>query len=273
MNRPDPSDPSAETSSLQQELQALRQELREKNRVIKRQEEELKNFLYTLSHEIKTPIGAIRGFATLILEEYNGQVPPEVLDYLNRICKNVDNLEALLNDLNLLSRLNIDEDSFEEININDLVSDIILGLYGQFVFDKSFFQVQPRLPVAYGYREGLRHVFTNLITNALKYCKERVEPRIEIGCLEDEFFLKYFVKDNGIGIPASAQKKIFDMFVRVKRKKKARGTGLGLYLVRRIIQAHGGEVWVQSKPGKGATFYFTLPKPPASRAESKIARE
>ena len=139
-------------------------------------------------------------------------------------------------------------------------------MYGQYPVDASSIEIAENLSPAYGHRGSIQHVFTNLISNALKYRRERVQPKIEIGCLEDEIFLKFYVKDNGIGIPREAQKKIFNMFVRVGHKKRVHGSGLGLYIVRRIIQAHGGEIWVRSRKGVGSTFYFTLPKPPKAAA-------
>lgn len=246
-----------------QTLRELRRALRDRDRLLEQKEAELQNLLFTLTHELKTPIGAIRGFTQFILEEFDDGLPELVIDYLERIVKNVDRIEVILEDLNLLSKLNIHEDSFEVINIRDLISDILLELYGQYPIEASTVAVAEDLPAAFGHRGGIQHVFINLISNAFKYRRQRVPLQIEIGCSEDEFFLKYYVRDNGIGIPKAAQRKIFDMFVRVGSKKHVQGSGLGLYIVRRIVQAHGGEVWVRSQKGRGSTFYFTLPKPPA----------
>ena len=247
--------------SLQIQLQELKQQLRARTRELHRKEEELQHLFYMISHELRTPISAIRGFASILLEN-GSELQAESADYLRRIHKNVDRLEKIVNDLGLLSRLNINENSFEVINLQELISDILIGSYDQIRSGQVTVSIQPDLPPAYGYREGLHHVFSNLILNAIKYRKRSQPVKIDIGCLQDEFFLKYYVRDNGIGIPSAYRKSIFDMFVRAGNVKKVNGSGLGLYIVRRVIQAHGGEIWVESRVGRGATFYFTLAKVP-----------
>ncbi len=247
--------------ALLRQIQELKQQLRARTRELHQKEDELQHLFYMISHELRTPISAIRGFASILLDD-PATLATEATDYLQRIQKNVDRLEKIVNDLGLLSRLNINENSFEVINLQELISDILIGSYDQIHSGQVTVAIQPDLPPAYGYREGLHHVFSNLILNAIKYRKRSKLLTIEIGCLQDEFFLKYYVRDNGIGIPSAYRKSIFDMFVRAGNVKKVSGSGLGLYIVRRIIQAHGGEIWVESKVGKGSTFYFTLAKTP-----------
>lgn len=258
---------------LQQEVDRLKRQLKEQQRLLKAKDRELQTYLYTLSHEIKTPMISLRGFASLLLEDFRAILPQEAREYIDRIFKNVDRLETLVDDLVLLSGKHFEEKSFERIDLNDLVHEVISELNGEYACRPEWIQLADGLPAVYGYRQGIWHVFANLITNALKFRRDAVTPRIAIGFFNDELFTKFYVQDNGVGIPAKMRAKVFDMFTRAGNKSGASGNGLGLPIVRRIVEAHGGEIWLDSRMGRGTTFYFTLPNSqhtPAARAASTL---
>ncbi len=246
-------------SDLLEEVTRLRRELRRSRAALAEKENELKTYLSTLSHEIKTPIVSMRGFGALLLDQFGDSMSADGRHYLERINRNIDRLETLVRDLVLLSGFQRDEIRFETVDVAELIDDILVEYFHDDQVNSDSFAIQPDLPLVHGYREGLRHVFSNLIGNAIKYRREDIPLKVEIGCLDDELFLKFFVRDNGVGIPAAVRGKVFNMFVRAGNKKGAVGSGLGLSIVRQIITAHGGEIWVDSRQGRGSTFYFTLP--------------
>lgn len=252
--------PVDEVAAMKAEIIRLRRELKSSKRLIEQKNLDIQTHNATLSHEIRTPLISIRGFASILQNDLRDSVSEEYLHYIDRICKNVDRIESLINDILLLSRLQFDEKKFQPVDMQRLCTDILSEMQGEFRSSAPAIHIQPDLPFAHGYEDGLRHVIANLITNAIKYCRPGVDPELTIGCERDELFLKYFVADNGLGIPASARKKIFEPYHRLGQKPEVTGHGLGLTICRRIIMAHGGEIWVQSRRGKGSTFYFTLPK-------------
>ncbi len=242
-----------------EEFRRLKQELEEKDRLLAKKDEELQSYLHLLSHEIKTPIITMQGYVSLLTDMHGDILPDEAKTYLQGITNNVERLDRLVKDLLTLSGITLHCAEFTTVDLNELVDDIVIDLYSAFQFEKKTFVVQENMPKVIGNRDYLRHVYTNLLVNSIKYRKEKVPLKIEIGCSFDEIFPKFFVRDNGVGIPASARKRIFDMFARAGNKKNVSGTGIGLVIVQKAIELHGGEIWLESKKGKGTTFNFILP--------------
>ncbi|KAA3618011.1 MAG: sensor histidine kinase [Calditrichaeota bacterium] len=250
----------ATSKSIQsEEIFQLQQELIEKDKLLAQKDEELQSYLHMLSHELKTPIVTMQGYTSLLEDMFGDLLPEDGKKFLKGISNNVERLETLVKDLLTLSGIAIQHSEFTVVDINDLVDDIIIDLYGAYQFKKQPFTVQENMPKVFGHRDFLRHVYTNLLVNSIKYSNENVPLKIEIGCSFDEIFPKFFVKDNGVGIPSSARKRIFNMFARAGNKKNVSGTGIGLVIVQKIIEAHDGEIWFDSKKGEGTVFNFTLP--------------
>ncbi|MDZ7261710.1 MAG: ATP-binding protein [candidate division KSB1 bacterium] len=245
---------------LQREVDRLSQKLEAKN-------QELRQYLYLVSHELKTPIISMRGFSSLLSEYHAGNLGKEGREYLERITKNLDQMERLVDDLLEFSKIEISEEEFEEVNISQLLEEALVEL--QFLLEKEQIHliIAQGLPTIYCHRSLMVRVFTNLINNSIKYSKTSQRPEIEIGYCGEEIFHKFFDRDNGVGISPRDRDKLFQMFARLGNKKGVEGTGLGLAIVKRIIEGHGGEIWVDSQKGKGATFFFTLPK----RRSGKLA--
>jgi len=247
-----------ELSRLKHELYLQRQELKAKN-------QELHRHLQTLSHELKAPLISLRGFLALLQEYHLQGLNGEASEYLNRIHKNIDQMERLVNDVLEVSKIEISEGEYEQVEVGKALDEALAEL--RFELDK----VVPEIRLASSWptvrcnRHRLIQVFVNLLGNAMKYSQQGRRLVIEVGYLGDELFHKFYVRDNGVGIPLTGRDKLFEMFGRLGNKKGVEGTGLGLAIVKRIIQGHGGEVWVESRPGRGATFYFTLPRQSENR--------
>jgi signal transduction histidine kinase len=251
---------------LQQDVQRLAGELRRTRRLLALKDQELHNCLHAFSHEIRSPLTSIRGYASLCHEEFSGRLPAPWTEYLGRIITNADHLGSLINDMVRLSDLSLSEDSFSITSVCDLVDDLISQLRFEHRGKEFVVAVDNDMPTLLTHADSLRQIFNNLLSNAIKYSRPRATLKIRVGYLADELFHKFLVRDNGMGIPADQRQRIFTPFVRLYDKPAIEGSGLGLAIVRRLISIHGGEVWVDSHRGRGSTFYFTLPRTQACAA-------
>jgi PAS domain S-box-containing protein len=230
---------------------------------IKRRGEELENFVYVISHNLKTPIVSIQGFANLLQEELGPMLDSDHLHFLDRIQKNAALMEKMILDLLEFSRLGRSPVKFEMVNVKEVVQGVIDEMFflGK-IRDVEF--TWPRkpleLPRVYADGAGLKTIFENLLNNAVKYRRPGVPLRIEIGWEEQTRFHVFWVRDNGMGMEAGFLAKAFDLFQRGPNVGQIQGTGVGLAIVRRIVENHKGLVRLDSKPGEGTTIYFTLPK-------------
>jgi light-regulated signal transduction histidine kinase (bacteriophytochrome) len=166
-------------------------------------------------------------------------------------------MQRLINDLLLYSRVGTGRKEFTPLDCNVLLADALLSLKA--AIDESGASVtQDTLPRLYGDETQLRQLLQNLIGNALKY-RDREPPQIHVGCVRERDRWRFSVKDNGIGIDPLYAERIFAIFQRLHTTQEYPGTGIGLALCKKIVDRHGGRIWVESEPGHGATFYFTLP--------------
>jgi signal transduction histidine kinase len=243
-------------SELQNELvtrEKLIKELEAKN-------SELERFTYTVSHDLKSPLVTINGFLGYLKgDAASGNSERVELD-IQRIQDAVDKMHLLLRELLELSRIGRIMNPAEDIPFGDLVREVLEIVHGRLEERGVTVLTQPDLPAVHGDRQRLIEVLQNLVDNAAKYTGKQVAPRIEIGQYgeEDEDKLIFHVRDNGMGIPREHHERIFGLFD--KLDPKSDGTGVGLALVKRIIEVHGGRVWVESEAGMGSTFYFTIPR-------------
>ncbi len=257
-----------ENASLFSELQ---NELGERGKLIKELElknAELERFTYTVSHDLKSPLVTINGFLGYLKGDTASGNLDRVRSDIQRIQDAVDKMHLLLRDLLELSRIGRIMNPPETINIEALVNDAREIVHGRLEAQNVTIEIIPRggthqgLPAVYGDRQRLTEVLQNLIDNAAKYMGNQPSPRIEIGHQGVENGqLVFFVKDNGMGIDPEHHERIFGLFNKLDAKSE--GTGVGLALVKRIIEVHGGRIWVESQAGKGATFFFTLPASPS----------
>ena len=220
---------------------------------------ELERFTYTVSHDLKSPLVTITGFLGYLEKDAIAGNIGRVRSSVGRITMAAQKMQELLNDLLELSRIGRVINSPESVSFSEIINESLERVEGQLEAKRIDVTVQADLPSVYGDRVRLVEVLQNLIDNAAKFSDVDREPRIEIGAIENnqKGEATFFVRDHGIGIQPEFQERIFGLFNKLNHT--AEGTGIGLTLVKRIIEVHGGKIWVESEPGKGATFYFTLP--------------
>jgi light-regulated signal transduction histidine kinase (bacteriophytochrome) len=240
----------------------LYQETVRNSEKLKSVNEELESFVYTVSHDLKSPIVAIQGFASIFLQEYSGKMESDAIHYVERIHANANQMEKLIRDLLELSRIGRVVNPFESVDVTQVLAEAQTELIFQIQEKQIEIEIQPDLPKIWADRNRLVQVFANLIGNAVKYIGHPEKPRIEIGWNETDDTFIFYVRDNGIGIEKEYYEKIFGLFqiLNPDPDKTKSGTGVGLTIVKRIIKNHGGKIWLESVPGKGSTFYFSIPK-------------
>jgi signal transduction histidine kinase len=219
--------------------------------------QELESFVYTISHDLRAPLVSLDGFSSLLKRESQNQLSEQGQHYLERIRANVAHMNTLVTELLELSRIGLVVGPEEEIDVGVLLRENEEGLVLKLEQEGVDFIVQQPLPAVRGDRGRIRQVFANLIENAVKCRSLERRLHIEAGCEEERGFYRFHVRDNGIGISPKYQEQIFEPFRQLDRGTE--GVGIGLTLVKRIVEHHGGRVWVESEAGKGATFFFTLP--------------
>lgn len=240
-------------------LKQTQERLLEHNAQLRTVNEELDAFSYSISHDLRAPIRHITSFAQIILEDYAARLDDEGSQYLRRMQQSAQHMNQLIEDLLAFSRMSRQPLRKERVNLNDMVAQVIQDLYSLQVNRRVEWVVQ-ELPIGYADPHLLQQVLVNLLSNALKYTGKRAVARIEIGCQAAPNNNTYFIKDNGAGFDMKYVHKLFGVFQRLHGADQFEGTGVGLAIVRRIINRHGGQVWAEAAVDQGATFYFTLPQ-------------
>ncbi|HKI54004.1 MAG TPA: histidine kinase N-terminal 7TM domain-containing protein [Anaerolineales bacterium] len=242
---------------LESRVQRRTVELEVANRELEDKNAELERFTYTVSHDLKTPLVTISGYLGYLKEDVKTANMDRLEKDSQRIAGAVEKMQRLLNDLLELSRIGRMSNPFEAISFDGLVKEALDIVHGRLEERNITVQIQPNLPLVYGDKPRLMEVLQNLIDNAAKFFGDQPHPTIEIGVNgEENGRAIFFVKDNGIGIAPEYHEQIFGLFNRLDTQIE--GTGIGLALVKRIIEIHGGRIWVESDFGEGSTFYFTL---------------
>jgi len=255
--------------SLADALKKARTELTERKKIEAAREElieqleaknaELERYTYSISHELKSPLVTLKGFIGSIIQDLEHKEYGRAKDDLFRISNATDKMYETVSDLLELSRVGRVMNEAEDFPFDDIVRDALDIVKGQIEKYNVDVRIQPKLPDVHGDHQRLTEVMQNLIDNAAKYMGEQPNPGIEIGQQgEENGNLIFYVRDNGIGIAPEYHERIFGLFN--KLDSKSDGTGVGLALLKRIIEFHGGRIWVESELGKGSTFYFTLPR-------------
>jgi signal transduction histidine kinase len=235
---------------LEQRVQERTAELRAANR-------ELEAFSYSVSHDLRAPLRAISGFSRILLEDYAPQLPHEAQHYLKIVDYSGQQMGQLIDDLLTFSRLGRVDLRRQPVPTAHLVRQVLEDLQAEQAGRRVEITLGDLLPCR-AEPHLLKQVFVNLLTNALKYSRTREVAHIEVGCREENGECIYFVKDNGVGFEMQYANKVFGVFQRLHRAEDYEGTGVGLAIVQRIIQRHGGRVWAEAAIDQGATFYFTL---------------
>ncbi len=218
---------------------------------------ELEAFSYSVSHDLRAPLRAINGFAGIVLKDYGAQLPEEARDLLKRIGQGGRRMGELIDDLLAFSRLGRQYVSRQPVDSVKIVQAALDELKPQWEGRQVKIQVGT-LPPCQGDPALLKQVWVNLLSNAIKYTRDREPAIVEVGCLSENGGTTYFVRDNGVGFNMQYANKLFGVFQRLHLAEEFEGTGVGLAIVQRIINRHGGQVWAEAKVNGGATFYFAL---------------
>jgi len=241
---------------------ALQKELAERKKLISQLETnnaELERFTYTVSHDLRNPLVTIKGFVGMLEKDLREDKEDKVASDLQRIANAADKMHSLLADLLELSRIGRIMNPPQDVNLIEVVTEAIESLDAHLRSTTVIIHCSLDFPTVHGDRVRLREVFENLIDNAAKYTGDQLNPMVEIGTRIDNDETVFFVKDNGMGIEPQYQKRIFGLFD--KLNPTSEGTGIGLALIKRIVEVHGGNIWVESEGlGKGSTFCFTIPE-------------
>jgi PAS domain S-box-containing protein len=238
----------------------LEQKIKERTMDLQATNEELESFSYTVSHDLRAPLRAIDGFSKVLVSKLNGQLDPDQLHYLDVIIENVGKMGLLIDDLLSFSRMSRREKREVSFDTRQLVQEVFDDIMQVENEKKTTLKIQRNLPPMFADRDMMKHVFANLLGNAVKFSSTQEKPLIDVGYEWNHDEAVYFVKDNGVGFDMTYAKKLFGIFQRLHSDDEFEGTGVGLAIVQRIVHRHGGKVWAQSEEGKGAIFYFSLQK-------------
>jgi light-regulated signal transduction histidine kinase (bacteriophytochrome) len=219
--------------------------------------QELEAFSYSVSHDLRAPLRAMSGFARILKDDFSAGLDPVGVNFLDKVIASGVKMSQLIDELLEFSRTSRKPLTKQVVDLNALVQSVIDALAPEtahrqiewVVAELSAVQADPAL---------IQQVYANLLGNAVKYTRLRSPACIEIGCVENEAEIIYFVRDNGAGFDMKYANKLFGVFQRLHGEEEFEGTGIGLATVQRIIHRHGGRIWAEAEPDKGATFYFTL---------------
>ncbi len=216
---------------------------------------ELQSFVYSVSHDLRTPLRTVDGFSHALIADYGETMNEEALDYVGRVRRAAKRMDELITALLSLSRITRTELIRREVNIS-LLAEELAAEYRRVSDWQIEFEIESGM-TAYADERLMTAVLDNLIGNAVKFSQNEPSPKVEVGMSNGNFF----VRDNGVGFDPTHAGKLFKPFERLHSVNEFPGTGIGLATVLRIISRHGGEMWAESELGKGATFYFHLPNP------------
>ena len=239
----------------------LEKRVQDRTRELVRSNKELEQFAYIASHDLQTPLRHITSYVQLLVAKIKRttNLDPQSEKWVKYIVAGTQQMKTLINDLLSYSRVGRVDNETDEVGITKVIAEVsdilresIRRTHAKIIYEN--------LPVVFGVRSQLIQLFQNLIENSLKFRKPEVSPSVEIRFEEQGEFWKFFVSDNGIGIDPKYSERIFTMFQRLHAGAEYEGTGIGLAICKKIVEFHGGKIGVDSAEGKGATFYFNLPK-------------
>ncbi|MBA2693574.1 MAG: hypothetical protein H0U65_13975 [Rubrobacter sp.] len=240
-------------------------ELEEANRGLEAANRELEAFSYSVSHDLRAPLRSIEGFSQILVEDYGEALDKEGVGYLDRVKGASRRMSELIDDLLQLSRVTRAPMDSSDVNLSSLAR-VAMSELKREQPDREVETVVRQSPEARGDERLLRIVIENLLGNAWKFTsKNEGGARIEFGSTSKNGAPAYYVRDDGAGFEMDYAKKLFGAFQRLHTEDEFEGTGIGLATVARIVRRHGGEVWAEGEPGKGASFYFTLGDSPSVR--------
>ena len=218
---------------------------------------ELEQFAYIASHDLQAPLQTISNYAQLIEHRYKDRLDRKAEKYINYIVDGVTRMKNQISDLLEFSRVNRQQNTFRETDFRLVIEQAIANLQGEIEFNQAQVSYSDNLPKLIVDHSQFVTLFQNLISNSLKY-RRSLAPQIDIGAIPKQHTWQFYVRDNGIGIAQEYQERIFQIFQRLHTQDEYPGTGIGLAICQKIVQRHGGNIWVESELDQGTTFYFTI---------------
>jgi len=253
------------------QLKQLNNELKQKNYKLELYNKELDSFTYVASHDLKEPLRKILTYSNQMELEVYDKLSDNNKTHLNRIRHSAQRMQNLLNDLLLYSHVSVSEKSFEEVDLNKIVNDVIDNLHEEIIETSTQINAD-NLPVIKGMPFQIKQLFENLISNSIKYKQDHLPPKIIIGgCVvhekdvdeihyrDSDLYYKLFIRDNGVGFEQAYAEKIFKLFQRLHARTNKPGTGIGLTICKKIVDNHNGFIKATSEVNKGTTFEIYLP--------------
>ncbi|MBA3665272.1 MAG: CHASE3 domain-containing protein [Bacteroidetes bacterium] len=253
----------SERKKAEAELKTANEDLEKK--VVERTEElsqvnaELESFSYSVSHDLRAPLRAISGYASILSEDHAQELGKEGLRLLGVINSNITSMGNLINDLLIFAKMGKDHLNKTGFSMNEIVNEVV-GAQVDLNPEKVIITNVKPLPTVVADKNMMKQVLINLISNAIKYSSKNEKIEIEIGSSESARDISFYIKDNGVGFDMKYYDKLFGVFQRLHSPRDFEGTGIGLALAHRIINRHKGHIWAESTTNRGATFYFSLPK-------------
>jgi two-component system, sensor histidine kinase len=255
---------ASELEKLQSEIREVNADLEKKVEMrtleLERKNKELEQFAYVASHDLQEPLKTVSGFVGLLNKQYKGRLDENADKYLEYILQASDRMRTLIKDLLVYSRIGR-AIAFVLSDCNILLHEVLADMDNNIRGNNAKITAET-LPVLYAFPTELKLLFQNLLSNAIKFRKAGVQPEISITVTKIPGYWKFAVSDNGIGIDQQHRERIFVIFQRLHNKKDYEGSGIGLAHCKKIVELHGGEIWVESIPGIGSTFYFTISEVP-----------
>ncbi|MCJ7728584.1 MAG: ATP-binding protein [Sedimentisphaerales bacterium] len=240
----------------EQVLAKLNQDLHKTVQELKKSNQELRSFAHVIAHDLKSPLRGIGSIADRLIRKYTDTLDDEGKDQLRLLIVRVRRMSEFIDGILRYSEIGHVVTEQQDVDVNVLLAEII----GEIVIPDNFeITIEQTLPTIRCERLRLKQVFQNLLSNAVKYM-DKPKAQIRIGCTEENGSWKFSVADNGCGIKEQYFEKIFEIFQTLSSRDKTESTGIGLTIVKKIVELYGGKVWVASKVGEGSTFFFTLPK-------------
>ena len=248
-----------ERKQAEEDLKALNESLEQRADELTRSNRELEDFTYVVSHDLKEPLRGIEAFSGFLLEDYADKLDEQGQKYASVLRDSATRMNALIEDLLKLSRIGRTRGEFATVSVESLLQDVRRNLAFALEDKKVDLRIQPDLPTITCQPAHLKQVFDNLISNAIKF-NDKPQPVVEIACHEDDGTCIFSVRDNGMGIDKRYHEKIFQIFQRLGHREDYEGTGAGLTICKKVVEGHGGRIWLESKVGQGSTFSFSISK-------------